>query len=103
MEERSTCNKEWHARKPYPAMRIGFTMQLQPRRRRRSRHTTSYQQLQRGELPEGRLHNGSQSFLSFCEVGFLGLRSFIKNKKALGRLQDLAHLELLKEQGINVD
>ncbi len=40
-------------------------MRLQSRRKHRSRHNTLYQQLQGGGLPEGQLHNGSQSFLSF--------------------------------------
>jgi len=33
-------------------------------RKHRSQHITFYQQPQGGGLPEGQLHNGSQSFLS---------------------------------------
>ena len=44
-----------------------------------------------------------ESSIGALQVPFLGLRELIRNKRASGRQKDLLDLELLKEQGIDVD
>jgi hypothetical protein len=71
---RARCDKN-----PYPATRFGRKIRQQSRRKHRSQHITFYQQLQGWGLSKGRLHNGSQSFLSFedrqADAGHGGLTS----------------------------